>query len=71
MASTTLRLVFLGTGSKKVNFNYPDADSDASASQVKSLMEMIVDNGEIFAEVPITLESATFVTNTSMPVDIR
>ena len=70
MAITNLRLFFRAFGDKKVNFSYPDADSNASAAQVKTLMQIMVANGEIFAEPPLSIESATFVTTTSVPVDL-
>ena len=70
MAVTNLRLVFTGNANKRVTFNYPEADSFASAVQVKSLMQIMVANGEIFAEPPLLLESATFVTTASTPVDL-
>jgi len=70
MPGTNLKLVFNGSSNKKVNFNYPDADGAATATQVKTLMQNIVANGDIFAEQPISLVSATFVTTTSVPVDL-
>ena len=70
MASTTLRLVFTGSSSKKLTFNYPDADSSVPAVQVKTLMQRIIANADIFAEQPLAMDSATFVTTASAPVDI-
>jgi len=70
MPGTNLRLVFKGSSDKKVTFNYPDADSSAPAAQVKTLMQIMVANGDIFAEAPLALDSATFVTTTSTPVNI-
>ena len=70
MPGTNLKLVFTGSFNKKVNFNYPDADGSATATQVKTLMQNIVANKDIFAEQPLALESAAFVTTTSVPVDL-
>ena len=70
MAVTNLRLVFRAFGDKRVNFSYPNANSSAPAAQVKNLMQIMVANGEIFAEPPLSIESATFVTTTSVPVDL-
>jgi len=70
MATTNLRLVFTGSANKKVNFNYPDANASVPAVQVKTLMQRIVANNDIFAEQPLAMESATFVTTTSVPVDL-
>ena len=70
MPGTNLKLVFVGSANKKVAFTYPDAYSAATATQVKTLMQNMVANGDIFAEVPVALESATFVTTTSVPVNL-
>ena len=58
---TTLRLVFLASNDKKLTFTYPNADSSASASQVKTLMQVIIANGDIFAEEPLSIVGAEFV----------
>ena len=70
MAVTNLKLVFKGNNDKKVSFNFPDAYASASDAQVKTLMQIMVANGEIFTEAPLVLESAAFVTTTSVPVDL-
>ena len=70
MTATNLKLVFKGSGDKKLSFNYPDADSTVPAAQVKILMQGMIANGEIFAEQPLVIESATFVTTTTVPVDL-
>ena len=67
---TTLRLVFEGSNSKKITFSYPNADSDASGTQVKTLMQMMVANGDIFAEAPLTLVGAEFVEREVTPINI-
>ena len=71
MPGTNLKLVFKGSGDKKLTFNYPDADSTATATQVKTLMQGMITNNDIFAEQPLTMESATFVTTTSVSVDLN
>ena len=70
MAVTNLRLVFKGAGDRSVSFNYPNANDSASATQVRSLMQIMIANGEIFSEAPLAIESATFVTTTSVSVDV-
>ena len=65
-----LKLVFDGNDGKKVSFNFPYAKIDASAVQVKSLMQIIVANGDIYAEVPQALSRAEFVINDVQPIDI-
>ena len=49
MPGTNLKLVFKGATDRKVTFNYPDANSAATATQVKTLMQMMVANGEYVA----------------------
>ena len=58
---TTLRLVFTGSGGKNINFTFPNADKSASATQVKTLMQVMVANGDIYTEVPQLLKGAEFV----------
>ena len=70
MPGTNLKLVFKGSSDKKLTFNYPDADSSATAAQVKTLMQNMVANKDIFAEQPLVMDSAAFVTTTSVPVDL-
>jgi hypothetical protein len=69
--AVNLKLVFGGSGDKKVSFNFPFADSAAPAADVKTLMHSIVDNGDIYAEVPVSLSKAEFVVNTVTPVDLN
>ena len=70
MPGTMLRLVFKGSMDKKITFSYPDANSTAT-DQVKNLMQVIVANNEIFAEQPHAIESATFITTISEPVNLN
>ena len=68
--AANLKLVFDGSGGKKVSFNYPFADFSAPAIQVKALMQMIVANGDIYSEIPQSSSKAEFVVNTVTPIDI-
>ena len=70
MADTTLRLTFAGLSDKNVVFNFPHANAEASAAQVKSLMQIIVTNGEIYSEEPLSLSSAEFRTVSVVPINI-
>ena len=70
MPGTNLKLVFKGALDKKLSFSYADANSAAGSAAVKVLMQGLVTNGEIFVEPPLVIESATFVTTTSTPVDL-
>jgi hypothetical protein len=68
--ATNLKLVFVGSGSKKVSFNYPFANVSVSPATVKNLMQVIVAKGDIYAEVPQSLSKAEFVVNEVTPIDI-
>jgi hypothetical protein len=68
--ATSLNLKFNASGEKKVSMTYPYADSACGDAQVKTLMQTIVANGEIFAEPPLALAGAEFVTRTVIPVDL-
>ena len=71
MPGTNLRLVFKGVSDRKITFNYPDANSSASDVQVKTLMQLIIANNDVFAEPPMTMESAAFVTTMTTPVNLN
>ena len=47
-----------------------NADEDATAAQVKALMQAVVANKEIFAEPPLTLKSAEMQSTTVTNIDI-
>ena len=70
MPGTNLKLVFTGSIDKKVTINYPDANASAGAPVVKNLMQEIIANKDIFAEQPLAMVSATFITTMSVPVDL-
>ena len=67
---TNLRLAFDGSDDRQVSFNFPFADSTASAAQVKTLMEAIVDNGDIYANAPQLPLRAEFFVRDVIPIDI-
>ena len=68
--AANLKLVFDGSDGKKVSFSFPHADYDAPASQVKTLMQIIVANGDIYSEVPQSLSKAEFFISEVRPVNI-
>ena len=68
--ATNLKLVFDGSGGKKVSFNFPYADAEALAAQVKTLMQVIVANGDIYSEIPQSLYKAEFFVSEVTPIDI-
>ena len=68
--ATNLKLVFDGAIGKKVSFSFPCANPSAGSTVVKNLMQEIIFNGDIYAEVPQSMLKAEFVTNTVTPVDL-
>ena len=68
--ATSLKLVFDGSDGKKLSLTFPHANASASSGQVKTLMQDIVGNGEIYAEPPTGLNEAEFHINTVVPVDL-
>jgi hypothetical protein len=59
--ATSLRLVFGANAGKKVSIAYNYADATCGNASVKSLMQTIIANGEIFAEPPLSIVGAEFV----------
>ena len=65
-----LKLIFDGDGGKKVSMTFACADVEAGSALVKTLMQEIVANGDIYAETPLAPVSAAFAINTTLPVNI-
>jgi hypothetical protein len=61
MNTVTLRLVFDSNSGKKINMTFTNADTGVSAIQVKTLMQMIVANKDVFAEEPLAIVGAEFI----------
>ena len=70
MNNTVLRMVFKASGDKRITLSYSHADSTASGANVKTAMQEICANGEIFSEPPLEPIGAEFVTRTVTPVNI-
>jgi hypothetical protein len=68
--AVSLKLVFDGDDGKKVSLTYPYANASASGGQVKTLMQRIVTNGDIYASTPVALSKAEFVVNSVTPINI-
>ena len=68
--ATNLKLAFGGGDSKKISFSFPCANVGAPAVQVKILMQAIVANGDIYAEVPLSFSKAEFYVSDVIPIDI-
>jgi hypothetical protein len=59
---TTLRCVFEGNGSRRITMSWRHADPTTPAAQVRTLMQEIVANGDIFSDEPVSIVGAEFVT---------
>ena len=68
--TTTLRCVFKGAGDRNVSMSFPNADATASANQIKTLMQMIVVNGDIFTDEPQSIVGAEFIVREIIDVDV-
>ena len=68
--STKLSLNFAKSNGDAVNITYNHAKNNVSAANVKSLMEGIVANGEIFEKAPAIIKSAKIITTEDTPVDL-
>ncbi len=66
--ATDLKLTFQAGDGKKISFTYPGADTAAEGADVKALMDSMIANGGIFAEVPTAIVGAEFVTRTATPI---
>lgn len=69
--ATTLRLVFSSDDGKKITQSYPYADASATGEQVKSLMQTIIANKDIFMEQPEGIIGAEFAVETIVPVSVN
>ena len=68
--ASSLKLMFNASGDKKVSVTFPYADASTGPAQVKTLMQEIVANNTIYAEPPLALAGAEFVSRTTTPVDL-
>ena len=68
--NTILQLIFSGTAEKKLMMRFSNAKATATAAQVKALMEAIVENGEVYAELPVGLLEANMISTTKTPVSL-
>ncbi|MDR2179984.1 MAG: DUF2922 domain-containing protein [Synergistaceae bacterium] len=68
--ATSLKLTFKASGDKDISLTFPYANGSASSAQVKSLMQGIVANGDIYVEPPLGLVDAEFVNRIVTPVDL-
>jgi hypothetical protein len=63
-------VTFKANGGKEVSLTFPYANASANPAQVKSLMQGIVANGDIYAEPPLALVEAQFINRVTIPVNL-
>ncbi|GHV34373.1 hypothetical protein FACS1894187_04810 [Synergistales bacterium] len=68
--AVSLNLGFTTSGDKKLSVTYPYANPSALAANVKTLMETMVDNSEIFSEPPVSIVDANFVERNVTPISL-
>lgn len=72
MASgTKLVLEFLGADGKTKQFSFAEAKSTATATQVKNLMEKMIDNTDVYANELVSIKGAKTVTTSESVYDLQ
>ncbi|MBQ3653675.1 MAG: DUF2922 family protein [Synergistaceae bacterium] len=69
-AGTKLVLTFVGSSGNTISSTFNYADPEATAANVKALMNGMIANGSIYANVPVTAKSAKTVTTTENAYDL-
>ena len=67
---TRLVMVFQDATNTDRTFSFGYIDPQASVANVKNVVQSIIDNGDIFANVPLTAKSAKLVTTTETDINI-
>lgn len=70
MAESMKLILRFGTTSGEKNFTYNYASSTATAAQVKTVMQTMITNGEIFKYPPLTIISAKRQVTTETEFDL-
>ena len=68
--STTIRMVFQNSTGKDISLSYNYADPSVEGSSVKSVMEAIIDHGDVFADAPVSIVGAELITRVTTDVDL-
>ena len=68
--AVSLRLVFSAANDKRVSMSFNYANTDASTNSIKTLMDRIIANSDIFEVEPLEGLGAEFVIREIRPVDI-
>ena len=67
--ATTLKTKFTDSAGKDLTVSFSHADASKSAN-VKPLMQGMIANGGIYANAPVAMVSADFITTTTIPVSL-
>lgn len=65
---TSLSMQFANEDSKSISWTIPYAKVTATPTQIKALMQAVVDNGDIYIDVPETIVKAEFIDRTVTPI---
>lgn len=68
--TNVLRLKFKTAEDKDKTINFPYADPEVTAANVKALSQACVTNGTIWATVPVSATSAVLITTTSTDISL-
>lgn len=70
MPSNIKLILRFGTTSGEKNFTYSYADDDVAANNVKTAMQTMITNGDIFKYPPLTAISAKVQVTSTTDIDI-
>jgi hypothetical protein len=63
-------MVFKSATDNNLSFSFPYADSTAEATDVKALATAMITNKAIYAEPPVSVVGAEFVTTSKSDIDL-
>ena len=67
---TKLVLAFLDSEEREMVFTFPYAKPSATTANVKNLMQVIIANGDIFEDRPVSMLSAKTITTSETAYDL-
>lgn len=68
--ATRLKLIFNNSAGSTTTYSYSYANPEATSTQVNALIAGMITNGDIFANPPISIKSASVVTTTETTFDV-
>ncbi len=68
--ATRLKLIFNNSVGGTTTYSYSYANPEATAQNVNALIAGMVTNGDIFANPPVSIKSASIVTTTERTIDV-